>query len=924
MNFIKSQKTPVLPALLVSLLLGACSDRPEAMLLSAKDYLAKNDSKAAIIQVKNALQTDPDLPEARFLLGSVLLDSGDAVGAETELRKALVLKHSPDITIPPLAIAMLAQGQAKKVTEEFSGLDLTQPQAQASLQMSLASAYAMQNKPELSQGALNAALRAEPGYAPALVEQARQKAAQRDFDGALALADAAIVKSPSSFEAWKFKGDVFLYAKKQEDDAMAAYRKAIEIKPDYLAGQAAVTTMLLQQGNLGDAAAQLEKIKKFALNHPHTKFLEAQLAFQKQDFKLARDLAQLALKAAPMNIQSLQLAGAVELQLNSLVQAEGYLNKALQAAPNQAVARRLLVMTYLRSGQPAKALATLLPGLSRENIDPGLLAVAGEVYLQNGDVKSAEQYFAKAILQNPKDVRNRTSLALTQLVKGQVDTAFDELQDIAVSDTGTSADMALISVHLRRKEFDKALKAIDGLEQKQPDKPLAAQLRGRTLLEKQDLAGARKSFERALTIDPSYLPAVASLAVMDMAEKKPESAKKRFEAVLALDPKNSRAWLALAELAAQSKAPTDEVAKLMGNAVAANQVDVTPRLLLIDFYLRNKDVKQATSAAQNAVSALPDSPDILDALGRTQQAAGEINQAVATYSKLSGMQPLSPLPHLRLADAYRAANNNDAAVQSLRKALEIKPDLLEAQRALIVLDMEGKKVQQALATARQVQKQRPKEAIGYLLEGDISASQKNWGVAAAAYRTSLKQGSSPEAALKLHSVLLAAENQAEADKFATAWQKDNPQDSVFVLYLGDRAIARKDYSSAEKHYAAAVKLSPDNAIAFNNLAWVSAKLERQGAIGFAEKANTLAPNQPAFMDTLAMLLSEKGDHSKAAELQSKALTLQPQNALFKLNMAKIHINGGMKDLARKELEDLSQLGDKFTAQEEVAVLLKSL
>ncbi|OGA97424.1 MAG: hypothetical protein A3E79_13880 [Burkholderiales bacterium RIFCSPHIGHO2_12_FULL_61_11] len=924
MSFKKSTAPMTLPALLVALLLAACSEKPEAMIISAKDYLAKNDNKAAVIQIKNALQSDPNLPEARFLLGSALLDSGDPVGAETELRKALDLKHPQDAVVPSLAKAMMAQGQAKKLTEEFAKIDLTQPQAKASLQMTLASAYAMQSQPDLAQTALDAALQAEPGYAPALLAQARQKAGQRDFDGALAMVDDVIAKSPRSFEAWKFKGDILLYAKNQGDDALAAYRKSVEIKPDFLAGHAAVTTMLLQKGDLAAAAVQIEQLKKLSANHPQTQYLEALLAFQKKDFKLARELTQQVVRAAPGNVQGLQLAGAVELQLNSLPSAENYLSRAVQAAPTLALARRLLVVTYLRAGQPAKAMATLLPGLNRENIDPELLSVAGEVYLQNGDVKQAQEYFEKASKQAPKDGRKRTALALTHLMSGSVDTAFEELRDIAVSDTGTTADLALISAHLRRQEFDKALKAIDGLEKKQPAKPLAAFLRARTLLAKRDTAGARKSFERALTIDPSYFPAVASLAAMDMADKKPEDAKKRFEAVLAKDPKNGQAWLALAELAARSGAAKDEVARLIGKAVAAKPADVAPRLLLINFHLRNKDFKQASSAAQSAVAALPDSPEVLDALGRTQQAAGELNQAIASYNKLAGLQPLSPQPHLRLAAAHLAEKNKEAARASLRKALEIKPDLLQAQRALIALDLDAKKLGEALATARTVQQQRPKEAAGYVFEGDINASQKKWDSAATAYRVGLKQVNSSDLAIKLHSVLLASGKGAEADKFLSTWQKDNPKDAAFLYYQGTRALARKDYGSAEKNYAEVIKLQPNNAVAYNNLAWVTSRLNKDGAVAYAERANTLAPNQPAFMDTLAMLLSDKGDYAKAVELQTKALALQPQNALFKLNLAKIHIKGGKKDLARKELNELTKLGDKFPAQGEVSTLLTGL
>ena len=388
-------------ALVLLIPLVACGEKPEAMIVSAKDYLAKNDSKAAVIQLKNALQSNPDLPEARFLLGTALLDSGDAVGAELELRKALALKYPQEQLVPQLARAMLTQGQAKKITDEFASTELTQASSKAGLQMSLATAYSIQGKTEASQAALKAALLAEPGYAPALIAQARQRASKGEFDGALTMTEEVITKYPKSHEAWKLKGDILLYAKGQVNDALAAYRKTVEIKPDFLEGNTAVITLLLQQGNLTDAAVQIEQLKKSSPNHPQTKYLEAQLAFQKKDFKLARELAQQVLKVAPEYVPGLQLAGAVELQLKSNVQAEAYLSKAVQLAPDLALARRLLVISYLRSGQPARALSTLLPALNRNDVDPALLTVAGEVYLQNGDVKKAEEYFSRVAKQDP-------------------------------------------------------------------------------------------------------------------------------------------------------------------------------------------------------------------------------------------------------------------------------------------------------------------------------------------------------------------------------------------------------------------------------------------------------------------------------------------------------------------------------------------
>ncbi len=703
-----------------------------------------------------------------------------------------------------------------------------------------------------------------------------------------------------------------------------AYRKVLELKADNLQAHSAIMSILLGQNNVPEAEKQLEQLKKVAPNHPQTKFLIAQVAYQKRDFKAARDVAQQLLKIAPTNAKALQLAGAIEFQMGSMIQAEVLLSKAVQAAPELALARRLLIMTYLRTGQPQKAMTSLAPSLSKGSTDPEINSIAGEVFLQNGDVKKAEEYFAKAAKLDPKDPRKRTSLALVHMAGPGEESAFGELQEIAASDKGVTADLALISSHLRRKNFDLALKAIDGLEKKQPDKPLAFNLRGKALLAKQDSSGARKSFERALAIDPTYFSAVTSLAALDLADKKPEDAKKRFEAVLAKDPKNGPALLALAELAARSGAAKDEVAARITKAIDANPSEAGPRLLLIDFYLRSKDERQALSTAQSANATLPDSPELLDALGRTQQATGDFNQAAASFNKLASMQPLSPSPYMRLADMHMAAKNKEAAAQSLKKGLEIKPDLLDAQRGLIMLHVEAKKFTEAVTIARSVQKQRPKEAVGYVLEGDVAASQKNWDAASVSYRNGLKEVQSPELALKLHSALVVSGKVADADKFVVGWMKDHPNDAAFQFYLGDYAIAKNDLAAAEKSYAAVVKLQPGNATAYNNLAWVTGKLNKEGSIAFAETAIKLAPNQPAFMDTLAMLLLDKNELARATELQKKVLTLQPDAPIFKLNMAKIQMKAGDKAGAKKNLDELSKLGSKFGGQAEVERLSKQL
>ena len=73
-----------------------------------------------------------------------------------------------------------------------------------------------------------------------------------------------------------------------------------------------------------------------------------------------------------------------------------------------------------------------------------------------------------------------------------------------------------------------------------------------------------------------------------------------------------------------------------------------------------------------------------------------------------------------------------------------------------------------------------------------------------------------------------------------------------------------------------------------------------------------------------MLLADKGEAAKAVELLRKALSTAPQASAIQLNLAKVLIASGKKDEARKELDALAKMGDKFPSQAEVSQLLKSL
>jgi cellulose synthase operon protein C len=907
--------------LISSCLVGCGNDSPQALIASAKASMAKNDDKTALIQVKNALQADPNSAEARFVLGAVLFEQGDFVAADLELHKAEALHYSSDLVIPKLAAVMLAQSKYKKLIDEYGNIRLGTAAATADLDTSLAYAYAMLGQREASEAALKAALAAAPDFEPAQVAQARFVARAGDPDAAIGLAAKVLQRNPRSVEALRLQGDIHMYMKSEPDLALADYRRALAIDPNTTPAHLAILSILMSQNKADEAEKQLVEMRKVTGNSAQAIYIEALIAFARRNNEKAHQLAEQLLKVAPDSPSVLLLAGGVELQSGSLLQAQTYLEHAVKLAPDALTARRMLVTAYLRSNQPERALAALTPDQGKGPVPAELYSTAAEVYLQNGDVKTAEDYFDKAARQDPSDAGARTSLALAHMVDGQAPLAFEELQGIAASDKGTSADMALISAYMRRGDHASALRAVDALERKMPGRPLTPDLRGRIHLSMKDGAAARQDFEKALAIAPAYYPAVASLASLDASEGKMADARKRLEAFAASNPKSSSALIALALVPGTA---TEVSAANLRKAIALAPNLPDPRLLLIRLYLTDKNLRMAATVAQEAVAVMPEQPEILDALGQVQLQSGEMNQALATFAKLVQAAPRSPQPLIRLAEAQVQAGNRDVARETLRKALALKPDLVEVQRRLASMAVSAGDLPAAFAIARTMQQQRPTDAAGFMLEGDIDASRRDWDKAAAAYRAGLKLTPTSELAVKLHAVLLQSGADAPAHAFEASWSKAHPDDAIFIFHVGDAALARKDYAGAEAAYGAVARLQPANAAAYNNLAWVASLQNKPGALDYARKANEIAPNQPAFMDTLASVLAAAGQVDKALETQKKVVALLPANNNFHLDLAKLYLKAGDKAGARAELDRLAALGKDFPGQAEVVSLRKDL
>lgn len=913
-------------ATIVSSGLVACSgDSPERLVASAKSYLASNQQAAAIIQLNNALQKRPDFGEARYLLGKAMFEQEDTAAAVKELGRANDLHYSPDDVVPLLAKALLRSGDARKVIALDATSSLGTPDAVADFKTTVAIAHSMVGDAQRTHADVAAALRARPEWGPALLLQADELAAKRQFAEASRIVDAVLARAPNTPDALVFKGDLLRQAGGDRESAIALYRQALAVQPGHVPAFSALVDQLLLKNDFDGARREIQAMNGLRPHAASVTYFRARLAAQQGDLKSAEQLLQPFLGSAQEDGQFLSLAGWIALQQGKWSQAETWLGKVVRGNAAAPAARQLLAQAFLRGGEPAKAIEALDPLLESPTADARTLSLAAGAQLLLSNPGTAEKLFRRAAELDPANAHDRTGFAVARLLGSDPDNGLKALEAVSVDAAGPDADMALISALVNRHDYDRALQVTDRLRKKTPDRPEAAHLRAQVLALRGDLPAATAAYEQALKIDANFYPAVDGLAALDVRQGHPAAARARFQAVLAAHPDEVRAMVALARLDDLAGSPKEAVVARLAKAIALKPADVSLRRELVLYYVRHRDYKGALGAAQDAAAALSGDPDSLALLAGAQLAAGDVHQAVGSYARLNSLRPRSVKVLLGLAQAQFVEKDYAAAATTVGRAAALAPDSTEVVRAGVQLDVQAGRQDEAMAKARAFQARQPKSADGYALEGDIQSARHDWAGAARAYRAALqREPAATPLAQGLYLGLRASGDSAGSASFAARWMADHPADATFIFFMAGQAIAGAQYGPAEDYLRQGLRLDGDNAMALNNLAWVLSAGKKPQALQYAERANALAPNQPVMMDTLAQILAEQGQLPRALEVQRKAVEIAPDAHDLRLRLARLLVQQGDKAAARVQLDALSKLGSAYARQSEVHELIARL
>jgi cellulose synthase operon protein C len=887
-----------------ALIIAGCkkTDTPEALISLAKTSIEAKDSRAAEIHLKNLLQLNQQSAEGRFLLGKLYFDAGDFRSAEKELRRAVEAGFDRNLSAPLLLESMFQLGEMQKIVDESTNLVADQPQGKAEVLNVVGRALYALGKKDEAKARFEEAVKVKTDFIPGYVSLVQIRAANGDKTGAVSAIDNVLKQYPDSPEALAMKGDLILTEGKLAE-AKDMYARVVKIRPSDAMSRAKLAAILIDLQDYPSAKLELTELGKLSPNSPGTLHLKALFEFRNNNLVAAQEFVQAALRVSPEYLPAVSLAGNVYLANNSLEQAERAGRTLIERQPNALQGYRLLAATYLKMGQPERALSTVQPMIDRGVEDATLLAIAGEATLKSNDPAKAAQFFERASKLDPKDAGKRTGLALSKMATGNKDAGYVELEAaVSLDSQSYQADFALIMARMRDKQYDKALEAVANLEKKQTKSAVPLNLRGMILTAKGDFEGATASFESALKIEPAFFPAAANLASLDLRANKPGDAKKRYEGILAKDPKNYQAYIALAKHSSRYGGTKEETLGYLQKSKNNNPGLVAPVLALSAYYIDNNTPKEAIPLLQESLQQNPDKPEILDLLGMAFLRANERTQALETYDKMLKLDPKSAALHFRMGELKVALRDDTGALANFKSAAQLQPKALEPQIAIASVLLKLGKKTEARQVATALQKDLPNNPAGLILSGDLALAESNFPDAISNFKKANALQKSPQVTTKLHTALVRNNAQAEADIVLASAIKDFPDDLGIRLFAGENAISTKKWPDAIEHYKVALKRDVNNGVALNNMAWAMYQMNDPKAIQIAELAYAAMPQTPAVMDTLGYIYVKTGNPARGLELLRQATALAPKSAEIRLHLAEALNKTGDKDGAKREID----------------------
>ena len=834
-----------------------------ASIKDAEQYAAKGNLKAAEIELRNAIREAPQDPLLHARLADVYLQLADPAAAEREARAALERHGDEADYVSVLMDALLRQEKFADLLDLVKPGDRT-PVIESKVRTALGTAEAGLRDRDKAEDLLREAVKLDPTAIRPKIQLARLLTGTKPEEAAKFI-DEAIAANPRSAEALQVKGEM-LRSRGDQDGAVRLFDEALKLDPKNLLAHLSRANLNITLGKYKVADEDLDPILKSSPNNFMANYLRGLELAKKQDYAAADRIFDRISPGFSVFWAGYYLQGATKLALGQSAQAEALLAKYLTRVPDDLKAARLIAIAALQQRSPSRAIEYLKPIVDKVPTDAAILTLLGNAYMSEGKPDLALQQFEKAAALDPDNPAIKTRVGISEIDIGQGQQGLSTLEQVFATEAGAPvAGPTLVLTDLRAKRLDKAAEVASSLIKRDAKNPLYFTLLGIVRVTQRDYSAAEESFRAALAINPEFPAATRDLAQLYVATGRSDDAKKVYTDLLAKKADDVTALLGLSDIYISEK-KWPEATDAINRARSAAKNDPSPGLKLVSVYEARQDWNSAKSVAAELAAQFPGDVNVLEAQGRAQYGAGDMDGAVSSYKRAHDLAPNS-IPILSRYLSLLSENKYFIEARSvLQDAIAHDPRNPSLKADLIRVEGEINGVDAAVTKAVTLAKDDPNSNIYYLVAVDIYEKAGRTRDATAMLDEAVAARPSDDALISaLAQLYRRTGDLGKAEEVLARRLKADPKNTAMRAALASLYLTTGRIAEAKKIYVELNSQRPNDAAPLLGLAEIATKEKNWSqAMEYVNRARAAAPNDPAPEIALVNLYGSQQNWKDAA------------------------------------------------------------
>jgi len=857
--------------------LAACSPKKtaEEYIQSAKAHIANGESSAGIVELKNAILIDLKNPDSRFLLGTLYLKVGDIEAAEKELMRSLELNGNRELILPKLFKALNLQDKSEKVIILANQNNIASKNILPEVLLYKALAYIKLGDNENATVTIAQASEISSESVYSQLGEAYLLAESTDTNGALALIEHVLVKTPELTEALLLKGQL-LFIKGDFVNAIDSFNEFHRLMPNNVQIRLFLANSYIRNEQYSEASTHLDFLLKIVPEHPFTNQLRGLVFYQKGDYENALIHTDKAIQNG-LNVPSNRIvAGLSAFKLEQHERAHHFLTTIADSlAPGHPV-RKVLAAVQLQLGYTSEAGDTLQAMEGATSDDINLLTTASFELLKAGKFQEAKALVTKTNAINISNPQEIAKIGILKLSLNDLEGIADLEKASEIAPDLPIAKLALASAYIRNKDYDKALTLAAQWKETTPEKVEGYNLTAKILLLMSEVEKAESQLDMALDINEYNPYALLYFATKALTEKQYDESVRIIDKLIFKFP-NHLPGLRLQYKSYKAVGKEDIALARIEKSYKDNEENADYIILYSKVLFLEKSYNEVIALLDNN-----DDKQLISAihwvlLGDSYMKLGDNEKALDVFTRWLKVQPQYRVAWLRKISLQEKLKDYSSALSTTNSALKLSLDDIELKLLrthFLILMRDFLQAQDQLNNLTKSQQELP---LAKGLQAKVWLTEGKFKKAVPGLESLYEQMPNSYNAALVFATMKKVKGEDAAFSFIKSHVERFPDDYVVSNILAESAV-KFDMSLAKIEYSKLLEHSPDDLSILNNLAWVEYELGNYSSANkLADRALAINKSHPKVLDTAALIKLKLGDKNKAIQLLKQATSLAPED-----------------------------------------------